>query len=151
MVLKQLDLFQGFTDEHLNKVQDVAHPVNFAAGDIVFQIGDASEEFFILKSGRVQVEIPLPEDENVISILSPVTIFGEVGLLEQKERSATVTAQEECDALKIENEDFLILLNDNPDMAARFYYALSRILYNRMTKTTEELAFYKLALSFQGH
>jgi CRP-like cAMP-binding protein len=151
MVFKQLDLFQGFTDEHLNKVQEVARPVRFEAGDVIFQIGDASEAFFILKQGKVQVEIPLPEDENVISILNPVTIFGEVGLLEQKERSATVTAQEGSETLRIENEDFLVLLNDNPDMAARFYYALSRILYNRMAKTTEELAFYKLALSFQGH
>jgi len=149
MHLHQIDLFKAYTDDQIRRIGDIAETVDYAPGEVIFNLGDRSEEFYLLESGAVQVEIPLPEEENIISILHPVNIFGEVGLLEEGDRSATVTAQEEVRVQRIRNSDFLALMAAHPDMAAKFYRALAQILFRRLTKTTERLVFYKIALAFQ--
>ena len=151
MNFEQIECFEGFTGEQILKVEAIAEAVRYAPGEVIFNIDEPSEAFYLLESGAVQVEIPLPEEESVISILHPVSLFGEVGLLGQGQRSATVSAKDEVRVRRIRNDDFLALLENQPDMAARFYRTLSRILYRRVARTTERMVFYKIALTFQEH
>ena len=151
MNFQQIECFEGFTDEEILKISGIAEAVRYAPGEVIFNINDPSEAFYLLESGSVLVEIPLPEGENAISILHPATLFGEVGLLGEGLRSATVTAQDEVRVQRIRNADFLALIEAHSEMAARFYQALARILYRRVARTTERMVFYKIALTFQEH
>lgn len=150
MDYRQIGCFADFTDAQVDRVDALAETQTYAAGETVFQIDDPSEAFYLLVSGSLQVEIPMPDGEDVISILHPVALFGEVGLLAEGLRSATVTAKEPVRVRRIRNADFLDLLAAHPEMAAPFYRALARNLYRRVARTTERMAFYKIALSFQG-
>ncbi len=150
MNLREIQLFKELSDSQIEKINEVAQAVEFSAEETIFNIGDDSNSFYILKEGSVQIEMPLEEGQNIVSILHPVTIFGEVGLLKRNARSATVIAQDDCFALRIENEKFLNLLEDDVDMAAKFYRSLSEILFQRLSQTTERLSFFKLALSLNA-
>ena len=147
MELKQIELFESFTDGQLAKVSEIAEPVSFSAREAVFRVGDRSEEFFILLEGQMHVEIPQDEESSLVSVLTPMAIFGEVGLLQRIERSASVVADEDGQTLKIKNADFLELLQGDADMAAKFYRSLSRVLFQRLADTTEDLTLVQSALS----
>ena len=145
MKLKEVSLFSDFTDKQIDKVKKITVPKNYATRETVISYNDESNEFYILEEGKVQVEVPLEEGKNIISILRPVAIFGEVGLLDQAHRSASVVASEPCKILVIKNSDFLVLLDEDKDMAHKFYRSLGQILYKRMCKTTSQLTFFKIA------
>ena len=147
MELKQIELFESFTDGQLAKVSEIAEPVSFSAREAVFRVGDRSEEFFILLEGQMHVEIPQDEESSLVSVLTPMAIFGEVGLLQRLERSASVVADEDGQTLRIKNADFLELLQGDADMAAKFYRSLSRVLFQRLADTTEDLTLVQSALS----
>ena len=147
MKLEQIELFESFTDGQLAKVSEIAERVGFSAREAVFRVGDKSEEFFILVDGQMHVEIPQDEEGSLVSVLTPVAIFGEVGLLQRLERSASVVADEDGQTLRIKNADFLELLQGDADMAAKFYRSLSRVLFQRLADTTEDLTLVQSALS----
>jgi CRP-like cAMP-binding protein len=145
--LEQIELFENFTEDQLAKVSAIAEAVRFAALETVFRVGDMSEEFFILVEGQMHVEFPQDEESSLVSVLLPVAIFGEVGLLQRLKRSASVVADEEGKALRIKNADFLELLQGDADMAAKFYRSLSRVLFQRLADTTEDLTLVRSAFS----
>jgi len=145
MKLKEVSLFSDFTDAQLEKVKKITVPKNYGIRETIIDYNDESNEFYILEEGKVQVEVPVEEGKNIISILRPVAIFGEVGLLDDAHRSATVVASEPCKILVIKNRDFLALLDEDKDMAHKFYRSLGQILYKRMCKTTSQLTFFKIA------
>ena len=147
MNLEQIELFENFTEDQLAKVSAIAEAVSFAALETVFRVGDMSEEFFILVEGQMHVEFPQDEESSLVSVLLPVAIFGEVGLLQRLKRSASVVADEEGKALRIKNADFLELLQGDADMAAKFYRSLSRVLFQRLADTTEDLTLVRSAFS----
>ncbi|MGA1845395.1 MAG: cyclic nucleotide-binding domain-containing protein [bacterium] len=145
MKLKEVSLFKDFTDEQLSKVRNITVPATYTTRESVIKYNDESNEFYILEEGKVQVEVPVEEGKNIISILRSVSIFGEVGLLDEAHRSASVVATEPCKILIIKNSDFLALLDEDKDMAHKFYRSLGQILYKRMCKTTSQLTFFKIA------
>ena len=145
MKLKEVSLFSDFTDKQIDKVKKITVPKNYATRETVINYNDESNEFYILEEGKVQVEVPVEEGRNIISILRPVAIFGEVGLLDDAHRSASVVASEPCKILVLKNSDFLVLLDEDKDMAQKFYRSLGQILYKRMCKTTSQLTFFKIA------
>ena len=145
MKLKEVSLFKEFTDEQIAKVKKITVPSTFSPREPIIKYNEESNEFYILEEGKVQVEVPVEEGKNIISLLRPVAIFGEVGLLDDAHRSASVVATEPCKILVIKNSDFLTLLDDDKDMAHKFYRSLGQILYKRMCKTTSQLTFFKIA------
>lgn len=147
MELKTIELFETFTDGQLAKVSEITQPVSFSAREAVFRAGDKSGEFFILLDGQMHVEIPQDEESSLVSVLTPVAIFGEVGLLQRMDRSASVIADEDSQTLRIKNGDFLELLQGDADMAAKFYRSLSRVLFQRLAHTTEDLTLVQTALA----
>ena len=87
MKLKEVSLFSEFTEKQIDKVKKITVPTNYATRETVIDYNDKSNEFYILEEGKVQVEVPVDEGKNIISILRPVAIFGEVGLLDNAHRS----------------------------------------------------------------
>ncbi|MGA1865672.1 MAG: cyclic nucleotide-binding domain-containing protein [bacterium] len=145
MRLKEAFLFRDFSNEQIEKLKRITVPASYTSREIIIKYNDESNEFYILEEGKVQVEVPVEEGKNIISLLRPVAIFGEVGLLDEAHRSASVVATEPCKILVIKNSDFLALLEEDKDMGHKFYRSLCQILYKRMCKTTSQLTFFKIA------
>ena len=99
--------------------------VPVAAGDVVLREGEASDRFYIIESGLVEVT----QQGAVLRRQGSGEFFGEIGLLQNVPRSATVTAVEHTELLAIERDDFLAAVTGHA--AARI--AAEDVVMRRLT------------------
>ena len=97
--LKQFDLFKDVPEDKLNKIAPFTMLVSFSEGKTIIQEGGFSNDFYAIEDGTARVE----RAGEKIAELGPGDIFGEQGLLEKQERSASVVATSSLRALKIEH------------------------------------------------
>ena len=97
--LKRFALFKDVDESALNKIAPYTMLVEFAEGKTIIQEGGFSNDFYAIDEGTARVERSGEE----IATLGPGDVFGEQGLLEKQERSASVIATSPLRALKIEH------------------------------------------------
>jgi len=111
-LLRKIPLFEGVPDEALNKVATFATSVEFPEGGVVVKEGGYSNDFFAIEEGTAKVE----RDGEHLTDLGPGDVFGERGLLEGEERSATVTATSELRLIKIEHWELSRMRKSMPEV-----------------------------------
>jgi CRP-like cAMP-binding protein len=99
-------------------------------GDIIFSEGSKGDSFYIIKSGVVDVV----SGEKLLARLKKGDCFGEMALLTQQERAATVRAVTDTELLSLSKHDFDCLLKDNPQLETFLTHILKERLYRSYTK-----------------
>ncbi len=102
------------------KVLWSARQRTYAAGEVVIREGDSALNLFLIASGNARVEA----DGHELAPLGPGQFFGELGILQEHPRTATVTAIDELTCVLIPAWEFRSLLNDHPEMAVPMLYTL---------------------------
>jgi CRP/FNR family cyclic AMP-dependent transcriptional regulator len=87
--LRNIKLFQQFSEDELHEVSPFADEVSVPAGKVLVREGDYSYEFMAIEEGTAEVT----RDGEHVADLGPGDFFGEIGLLERSLRTATVTAK----------------------------------------------------------
>lgn len=105
------------------------------AGTVLFQEGDRGEEMYILQTGKVKISKRIRGVEKTLATLEKGEFFGEMAILNDKPRSATAEAVEDCDILVIDRKTFETLLRGNVEIAIRFIKRLS----DRLRETNDQL------------
>jgi CRP/FNR family cyclic AMP-dependent transcriptional regulator len=100
-------------------------------GKFVFRSGDPATQVFCVLTGSVEIETS--DSSVVLNRLGPGEMFGEIGVIEDCPRTATVRAAELCALLAIEQSDFLELLVSHPGISVRLVSSLARRL-NHLTE-----------------
>jgi CRP/FNR family transcriptional regulator, cyclic AMP receptor protein len=111
-LLKTIPLFAEVPDEQLRKIAPFAETDEFAEGEVVVKEGGYSNHFFAIEEGTAKVE----RDGEQIGDLGPGDVFGEQGLLEKQERSATVTATSRLRVIKIEHWELSRMRKTMPEV-----------------------------------
>jgi CRP/FNR family cyclic AMP-dependent transcriptional regulator len=123
-ILQQVDIFDELPQEHLKKLAAVCREVKHQGlGEVIVRENTPSDELYIIVAGRVDIEVS-PEmllgkasdspDPTIIATLLPGETFGEIGLVDQGLRSASVrTVTEETLLLAISREDLLRLCEED--------------------------------------
>ena len=101
----------------------------FKAGDIIFREGDEATELFVIKSGRVRIQI----GNRTITELGPDSIFGEMALIDSEPRSATVIAITDVELVPVSEKQFLFLVSQTPFFALK----VMRVLAQRLRATNK--------------
>jgi CRP/FNR family cyclic AMP-dependent transcriptional regulator len=128
-VLKNVPLFASFPDDQLRVLASLVARRSAARGAMVMVAGDATDSLYIVLSGRLKVMMSDSEGKEVIlSILGPSEFFGEMGLIDDSPRSASVVALEPCELLSITKRDFNKCLAESFDMAMAVMRGLVRRL-----------------------
>lgn len=86
-------------------------------GEVLFHEGDAGEEMYFIRKGKIKISIGEEEQEKVLAILKDGDFFGEMAVIDGSPRSASATAIEETDLLIIDKESFVSKINENPLVA----------------------------------
>jgi CRP/FNR family cyclic AMP-dependent transcriptional regulator len=135
-------LFEGFQQADLERLAAATRRVSFPRGSIVFQEGDAGDFLLVLTKGRVKVTL-LGENgaETIISFLEPPALLGEIALLDDSPRSATVITLEPTEFLQIARGPFLELIKRDPTLAVRMMVQLARAL-RKATEQVRSLAMF---------
>ncbi len=118
VVLKSVPLFSAFTEQQLvtllNYVQHRSYPRNV----FVIQAGDETDSLYVILAGKVKVLIPDDQGREVIlSVMGPHDFFGEMGILDDQPRSASVSTLEPCEMLRLSKAGFINCLKENADVA----------------------------------
>jgi len=128
-VLKAVPLFSSFPDEQLRMLAAVVTRKSVSRSTTVMASGDPTDSLYIILSGRLKVLMSDSEGKEVIlSILGPGEFFGEMGLIDDSPRSASVTAIEPCELLSIAKRDFKKCLSENFEMTMAVMRGLVRRL-----------------------
>jgi MFS family permease len=117
----RLPLFAGVSPAALEVAVTRLVPVQVSAGSVVVREGDPADRFYIIESGRFAVDQLDPGTRLLrrLRIMSTDEVFGELGLMHNAPRSATVTAETDGRLLALDGPDFLELLNVGPELTGR--------------------------------
>jgi len=115
--LAKVPLFHGVPDRALEIAASAVRKRVFEPGATIFQEGDKGEALYIMAKGLVKLsKVDLGGHEKTLAILQPPEFFGEMALLGQTTRSATVTTLNEVHCYLLFNDDFRRLLSEYPAM-----------------------------------
>jgi len=110
---------------------------HFAAGETVFLMGSPGGSMMAVLSGTVRISIPSQEGrEIVLAVLLPGEVFGEIALLDGKERTADARAMTACDLAVLERRDVLEFLERQPNAWPR----VVEVLCDRLRATDLQMA-----------
>src|SRR4029079_5981892 len=90
----------------------------FPRGSYVIRAGEETDALYIILAGRAKVLIPDDDgNEVILSVMGPSEFFGEMGLLDDQPRSASVETLEPCEMLRFSKSGFMECLKDNFELA----------------------------------
>lgn len=124
VLLGSVPLFDRLTTRQLMELAAMARPEKFGAGRTLFSEGSPGSAMYVIVEGRVFVQA----GGRTLRTLGTHEFFGELALIDNETRSATVTAEIDVRLLRLEREDFLALLEESPSVAIEFSRALARRL-----------------------
>lgn len=133
--LKRIPLFRHLTYQELVKVLNITYLEEFTGGADIVREGTEGEELYIILSGRVVVK----KGGQEIVELHPGVHFGEMALVDQSPRSATVCAKDPTRVLVIGRKQFYGLIRKEPVLAVKLLWSFVQVLSHRLRETNEQL------------
>jgi CRP-like cAMP-binding protein len=135
-LLARVPLFSTLAPEELDHVAQVAVPRRFSANQVVFREGDASDTCYVIRAGHARAVRAHPDGRTItLAQFGPGDFFGELAMLDEERRSATIETLEETEAIAILGADMRRLLREHPDISVKLIAALGR----RLRETNERL------------
>ena len=113
--LKQIPLFADLPHRDLERLATWTDEVDVKAGKHLVEQGAFPHEFMLIESGTAEVV----HDGNRIADLGPGDFFGEMALLEEHRRTATVTASSDLRIVVMHDRDFRAMEDEMPEVAQR--------------------------------
>ncbi len=123
-LLKRVPLFAGCSKKELAHIAMVPDEIDFKSGKSLIREGELGREFFILVDGTAEIS----RKGKAIDTAGPGDFFGEMALLADQPRNATVTTTSPVDALVVTARSFRDLIADNPLIALKVMRAVAERL-----------------------
>ena len=124
-VLATVPLFKGLDEEIVDRIARATRRQTFAPGEDIVQVGEPGRSLYVLTDGSVKVLYPARSMDFELARLGPGEFFGEMALLNDKPRSATVRAVGRVEALVLDKTDFRDLILESPELGLQVLEALS--------------------------
>ena len=140
-VFAKLDLFKDLPPHAVKHLASQASVLRAYSGEVLIEEGDGGADIFILLRGRVRVQVESinPWMEIGLNKLDQGEAFGEMALLEDEPRCATVMAVEVSDFARIPAESLRALLHDDPASGVILLRNFARILSGRLKQMNRRL------------
>jgi CRP/FNR family cyclic AMP-dependent transcriptional regulator len=119
--LGAVDLFSGLSREELRQLSRVTDEVVVPAGTVLIHEGTFAHEFLLIEAGSAQVR----RAGNLLAELGPGDFAGEIGVMQDARRNATVTATSELTAIVMTGRDLRQLARELPSVGARLDAAIA--------------------------
>jgi len=128
-ILGKVPLFEGMSEGHLRELGRFARRVQYAPEQVIIQEGEIDDRLFVVLAGEVKaVKDHLGPKERALGFVGEGMYFGEMALIDNYERTATVVANLDTECLELRHLDFMELLRANPQLAVRMLPMLARRL-----------------------
>ena len=136
-VLRQAPLFSSLDDEAAESLRASMSETRIGRGDVLFHEGDSGDRLYVVIDGKIKLGRTSADGrENLLAILGPGQMFGELSLFDPGPRSATATAVTPCTLMSLSHDELLRWLEDQPSVAR----GLLNQLAARLRKTSDVVA-----------
>jgi CRP/FNR family transcriptional regulator, cyclic AMP receptor protein len=143
-VLRRSSLFARLGDSEIDVILARALVASHAEGELIFAKGDPGNSMMAVLEGRVMITAPSQDGRQVVlTVMRDGDVFGEIALLDGKERTADATAMTDCELLIVPRRSLLALLERRPDLCIDLLIVLCERL-RRTNEQVEDLAFLDL-------
>lgn len=122
--LARVPLFSSCAPEEIDTIAGAVQEKTFDAGQIIVTQGTPGQAFYMVIAGRVEIL----RDSHSLGAFGPGDFFGEMSLLDQAPRSATIRAIDPTTCMMLSSWDFRSLLEKTPSIAVKLLEVLSRRL-----------------------
>jgi len=140
-VVRKAPLFAALDDEAAAALMESMTTSHLDRGNILFREGDQGDRLYVIGEGKIKLGLTSVDGrENLLAILGPGEMFGELSLFDPGPRTATATAIAETQLLALGHEDLDSFLLGRPAVAANLLTALARRL-RRANETLADLVF----------
>jgi CRP-like cAMP-binding protein len=129
-MLRNVPLFSGLSASELKLLAFTSEVRCFEPGEVLMRQGDPADCAYVILEGTAEVLAKSSSGEFVVALLGPNAMPGEIGILTDAPRTATVRAKERVRALRISPEVFLRLASGRPDRALHVMRHLSAHIAN---------------------
>ncbi len=134
-MLRRMPFFAGIEPAKLKLLAFTSDRMTFKPGETLFHQGDMSDAAYVILLGGADILVDSPGGPIKVAEAQPNSIVGEIGILCDMGRTATVRAATPLETLRISKEHFTKILSDYPEMAV----TIMRELAKRLGQTTAEL------------
>lgn len=135
--ISQVPLFEGLDEEQQRSLRAKMGQTTLRRGEVLFEEGDPGNRLYIITEGKVKLGHTSSDGrENLLAVLGPGEIIGELTLFDPGPRSTTATAVSPVTLLHLDHADLVGILDTNPTMSKHMLRALAR----RLRRTNESLA-----------
>ena len=135
-LLRRIPLFANIDTSRLKLLAFTSERLTYNAGAVLFREGDRGDSAYLILQGKVDVSVASSNGDVVVAHLGANNIVGEMALLCEMPRTATITAAEPLDTLKIKKDQFFQLMRDLPQMTLD----IMRELAVRLNNVNKELS-----------
>jgi CRP/FNR family cyclic AMP-dependent transcriptional regulator len=117
-VLRQAPLFSALDDEAATALRASMSETKIRRGEVLFREGDSGDRLFVVTDGKIKLGRSSTDGrENLLAILGPGQMFGELSLFDPGPRSATVTAVTDVSMLVLSHDEMVRWLSGRPEVA----------------------------------
>ncbi|MCP3799860.1 MULTISPECIES: Crp/Fnr family transcriptional regulator [unclassified Allokutzneria] len=135
--LARAGIFQGVEPAAAEALVSTLEQVDFPRGHVIFAEGEPGDRLYIIQSGKVKVGRKSPDGrENLLSIMGPSDMFGELSIFDPGPRTSTATTVTEVRALTMDRPSLREWIGKRPEIAEQ----LLRVLARRLRRTNNMLA-----------
>jgi CRP/FNR family cyclic AMP-dependent transcriptional regulator len=134
-LLRRIPLFANIEPSKLKLLAFTSERLKFREGTELFHQGDMGDSAYIIISGSVGIVVSTPNGDVKVAVIDQNDIVGEIGILCDVPRTATVVADQDVEVLKISKELFFRMVCEFPQMAVE----IMRELAARLERTTSQL------------
>ncbi len=136
-VLAAAGLFQGVSPEAADALAQALQHADYTRGETVFAEGDQGDTLFIVETGKVKIGRRAADGrENMLSVMGPSDMFGELSLFDPGPRTATATVLTDGRLASLAHASLRPWISDRPEIAEQ----LLRVLARRLRRTNDALA-----------
>ncbi len=123
--LRQIPLFADLSEEDLEQLYKMAETVSIPAGQLVLREGDPGDSLYVVLAGELEVTKRQGSQDVLLALYKPGQFFGEMALLEQAPRSASVRTLQESRLLMISQAAFQTLLSCSPSAPLKILHTVT--------------------------
>jgi len=114
--LRGVPMFADLSTDFIEHLKESVELVRFAPGQVIARQGDAADSFYLVRIGFVKISENYPGGELVLAYLSRGDYFGEIGLLGGGARTATCTALDHVEVVRVSGDDFRQMVERFPNV-----------------------------------
>lgn len=135
-----VDVFEGLGEAEIERLVQACTVTRYGAGETVFVEGDAGDDLFLVRAGRVRIAKTISGDvARTLAVVERGGVFGELALVGSGTRSATALALEPTDVLALSRDSFLALTEAEPRLGLKIMGRFAALLAERLHVTTDLL------------